>query len=357
MQANLEAVVPLTITAKDLTAWEGYLEPHDLHAIARQMWHDLSYGRTSGKKSVLYPPPEQLRNSPHYSAVLGRLVGERLAWKLSALAAVGPKYAAIKIVGANALNRHLGLDRSQSTIMLFEKFSMRPLCLMAGSQISAARTGTYASIVAETFFQASERFTVFVFGAGPIAKWVCLQLAAIKGRSIEQLFVRAHSFTSAQRLAKSLTHLPFPITPVGDTDALGTAKLVVTATNAKSPVFAQGAINEQAVVLHLGGDETPAGYIKDMRERGMIACDDIEMVSERATSSLAQFCAEGHGSLQMVAERWGVKGLADLIEDKSLADRPAHITCVGLPSLDLYVAQHVYEAFVSRCETTAQCDG
>lgn len=347
MPTHPQPDLPLAITAKDIGSWPGYLEPHDLHAIAKRMWADIDEGRTFGKKSVLYPSPDELWTDQRYAA-LRSLLGERLAWKLSSLSAVGPDYAAVKIVGANALNRHLGLERSNSTIILFDKMSMRPVCLIAGTQISAARTGTYASIIAETFFAPNDRLKVFLFGAGPVARWICLHLAALKGAAIENVFVRTRSATSAQLFAQSLTHLPFIVTPVTDNSALADVDLVITASNAHSPVFASGELKRSAVVVHLGGDETPASCLELMRENGLLACDDIAMVSARKTSSLAQLCRARHGSVKTLAPHWGIKSLAGIIKGETKPFRPAHITCVGLPSLDLYVAQHVYQAFVAR---------
>ena len=72
------------------------------------------------------------------------------------------------------------------------------------------------------------------------------------------------------------------------------------------------------------------------------------MVLERGSSSLAHFCAARQGQPQALSPLENVKALAHLIEKRTLPVRPAHITCVGLPSLDLYVAQHVYETFRIR---------
>jgi ornithine cyclodeaminase/alanine dehydrogenase-like protein (mu-crystallin family) len=133
------------------------LEAGALHAVAREAWADIRGGRAYGLKSVLLPLESELWARPELDHYRKEFEGERLGWKLSTLSSVGPDYAAVKIVGANALNRHLGRPRSMSTIALFDKVTLAPICLLDGTEISAARTATYATTMVDRFLSGRSR--------------------------------------------------------------------------------------------------------------------------------------------------------------------------------------------------------
>ncbi|WMT92562.1 ornithine cyclodeaminase [Pelagibacterium sp. H642] len=318
--------------------------PVVLHGIAKRMWRDLHLGKTFGKKSVLHPREADLWQRDEFSQLRGAFGSERLGWKLSALSAIGPDYAAVKIVGANAINRHFGLARSASIVVLLDKFTMRPLCLFEGTGLSAARTGTYGSIVADAIFAERDPIKVFMFGGGPVARNIALSLWANYGKSIDAVWVKTQSLGTAQAFVRSLAHTDLPLMAVGDNARLAEADLVVTASNAKSPVFSANQPNARAVVLHLGGDETPASYLTQMLRHGTLVCDDVAMVSQRNSQSLSLLFSARGTSLETQGPLLGIAGLADLVEGSVPIERPVHITCVGLPSLDLYVAAYLYEA-------------
>lgn len=347
MANQASAFPPLLISSTDLTRAGVELDPTVLHDLARRMWSDLSSGITFGKKCVLYPHEDDLWSLGEFSFLRDQFKTERLGWKLSALSSVGRDYAAVKIVGANAANRHFGFQRSASTILLMDKISMAPLCIMEGTGISAARTGTYASLIAEALFPGPDRIRVFIFGGGPIARCVALALQAVRGGSIDALWIKTRSQRTAEALARSLSHTTLPVIPVVDTMALRDADLVITASNANLPVFACDEIKPNAVVLHLGGDETPAEYLAKVLRQGILICDDIAMVSARNSQSLALYFSRRGASLEMQGPLLGIKNLADVLAQEVSYDGPVHVTCVGLPSLDLYIAEHAYRSFLS----------
>lgn len=346
MPITSHAPFPIFISAQELEKID--LRPAVLHTVAKQMWRDLETKKTFGKKSVLYPREADLWKRPEFSSLRSAFRSERLGWKLSALTAVGRDYAAVKIVGANAVNRHFGAARSTSMVLLFDKFSMRPLCLMEGTTLSAARTGTYGGVVAEAMFAKDQRIKVFLFGGGPVARSITLSLRAISDNFIEALWVRTRSMATAEAFASSLAHTGLPLVPVADNTMLADADLVVTASNANGPVFAADEPRTDAVVLHLGGDETPATFLTKTLRRGTLVCDDITMVSQRNSQSLALLFSGRGALLETEGPLLGIANLADLVAGKIQCDYPVHITCVGLPSLDLYVAAHIYQEFVAQ---------
>ncbi|WP_161952470.1 MULTISPECIES: ornithine cyclodeaminase [unclassified Ensifer] len=330
------------------------LEATELHNAAKAAWSDIRLGRAHGLKSVLSFHEADLWNQSQFEAYRNTLQGERLGWKLSALSSVGARYAAVKVVGANAINRRLGQPRSTSTILLLDSFTLRPLCVMDGTDISAARTATYASMALELFFPKAKELSVFLFGAGPIAEQIISVLGHFGAGIISKIFVRSRSGISAHQLVeKQRQSLGIQLEAVADNQRLRECRFVITASNASAPVFESADIYPNAVVLHLGGDETPAGHIQNVLRSGLALCDDISMVSRRNSQSLALYFSRKGSTLEQLGPVLGVMNLKDFCDAGGVSECPILITCVGLPMLDLYVAAHVYETWFSADAGTA----
>lgn len=314
-----------------------------VHGVAGKAWDDIALGSAYGTKSVLSIAPGETDGHPLIKEA--GLLEERLGWKLSCLSSVNSRYGAVKIVGANALNRQLGLPRSRSTIVLMDKFTLVPLCLLDGTDISAARTASYATLVLERLLAPRREMSVFLFGAGPIAEKIILALDRCHGERVREVLVRSRTGDSAIRLAGSLGEkVTFAIKPVLDNRELGRCDFVITASNAKAPVFEASEIGD-AAVLHLGGDETPPAYLERALRCGRVLCDDVAMVSRRGSQSLALHFSRKGTTLEQLGSLLGIGSITTILDPSEIGkEKPVHITCVGLPMLDLYVAAHVYEA-------------
>ena len=324
------------------------LKPGALSRSASLAWSDIRAGRAYGLKSVLCPNEVDLSANRELEALRQNLSGERLGWKLSALSSVGADYAAVKIVGANALNRRLGLPRSASTILLLDKFSLRPLCVMDGTEISAARTATYVSTIIDLLFRDKAGMSVFVFGAGPIAQWIVKMLGSVGNETVSKVFVRSRTGESARQLViRHAPELAFPILAVSDNSRLRECEFVITATNSSYPVYEACELGTNTAVLHLAGDESPKDYVQTVLRNGLAICDDVTLVSRRNSQSLALYFSRNATTLEVVGPLLGVLNMKD-IAPVSLAgpDRPTLVTCVGLPMLDLYVAAYVYDTWL-----------
>ncbi|MFA1676598.1 ornithine cyclodeaminase [Rhizobium mongolense] len=323
------------------------LNAGDLHNAAKEVWSDMRLGGAHGLKSVLSFSEAELWKQPEFQPYRDELKGERLGWKLSALSSVGGRYAAVKVVGANAINRRFGRPRSASTIILLDSFTLRPLCVIDGTEISAARTATYASVALERFFSKENDLSVFLFGAGPIAEEIVKALGHFGKHIISTIYVRSRSGASARRLVEK--HGPtagVPLEAASDNRKLRDCRFVITASNASEPVFAAPDIFANAVLLHLGGDETPVDHIQTVLRSGLAVCDDVSMVSRRNSQSLALYFSRMGATLEQLGPFLGITGFKDVAEVEDVPDRPILITCVGLPMLDLYVAAHVYETWL-----------
>ncbi|MDB5536766.1 MAG: hypothetical protein JWQ65_1641 [Devosia sp.] len=344
---------PLLISSADLARSGVELDPRLLHERAAQMWRDIGSGQGTGKKSVLLPPESAFWALSQHGALRQHFERERLGWKLSTLTAVNSKLASVKIVGANAANRFVGYPRSCSTILLLDAVTMRPLCLLEGTDISAARTATYATLMGKAILSRRPGASVFLFGGGPIARSICLALDAVLGPRLENLWVRTRSMATAQAFVQSLQPIASTITPVAGNAYLREADLIITASNSKFPLFEDFEIDRNATVLHLGGDEAPCEFISRALDHGTVVCDDIAMVSARNSQSIALHFSRRGSTLEAQAADRGVRELADYLAAEGHDVGPTHITWVGVPSLDLYVAQYIYETYLAAASPLA----
>lgn len=334
----------------DMKKAGAYLDIGEVHAAVKEAWRDIRLGVTYGGKAVLSIPESEMWVGAEFKKYRQEFADERLGWKLSSLYSVNPKYGAVKIIGANAFNRRLGLPRSTSTILLLDKFTLLPLCVLDGTEISAFRTGTYATTAVEMFLRKKRGISVFVFGAGPVAQRVIESLNYSSRHIVSEIFVRSRNFDSAARLVAKLSpKSSISLKAVSDNTTLHECDFVVTASNAKDPVFDDAEIKSDAVVLHLGGNEAPEAYLQRVIKTGQVFCDDVTAVSRRNSQSLALFFSKKGSCLETVGPMLGITNLSDVADDfERPSNQPIHIDCVGLPVFDLYVTQHIYENYLHK---------
>lgn len=320
----------------------------EVHAVLDQAWADIRTGQASGAKSVLSLPEASFWKEAGYEVRPSEFSGERLGWKLSCLYGVNPRFAGVKVIGANAFNRMIGLPRSRSTFILMEKFSMQPLAIIDASRLSAARTGAYASLVLRLCLTNAARVEVFLFGAGPIAGAILASLAHSAGERIARVHVKARRLESAKALQAALSsELPFELVAVEDNRSLADADFVITATNSDRPVFADDELKPDACLLHLGGDEVPLETLRRILRQGQLGCDDLQTVSRRNSQSLALQYSRAGTTLEALGPHLGILELSKTEDWRLDRGSPVSVTCVGLPMLDLYVVAALYEKYLA----------
>ncbi len=320
------------------------LTPAELHQAVDRAWCDIRAGIAFGGKAVLSLPEDDFWRRPERMPFKPAFSAERLGWKLSSLYSVNAEFGAVKVIGANAFNRKHGLPRSTSTIVLLDKLTMRPLAILDGTAISASRTGTYASTVFDRCFGPDQSVSVFLFGAGPIAQSVIACLDHLAADRVEQIFVKSRGRDGARAMTALLQpHTSIRLIPVEDNRRLCECAFVVTATNARAPIFEDSELMRDAVTLHLGGDEIPQAYLLRALRSGTVVCDNLAMVSQRGSQSVALYFQRKGLTLEAVGALLGVRELSSLADWSDPLERPVCITCVGLPMLDLYTAQATYE--------------
>jgi alanine dehydrogenase len=319
-------------------------------AAVRQALLDLDTGHAAGAKATVTPRDEDIRDfvDPERSGF--DLASEDLDWKLSALVSVNRRHGAVKIVGANAYNRCLGLPRSRSTILLFDKLTMLPLAMMDGTDISAVRTGAYASVVADLFYAPRGAGLVAIIGAGRVAEAVIRCLDASHAGRIGRIALISRHHASAAALVERLRgSVGIELDAPRDRKALGEADLIITATTARAPVVAADELPPGTTTLLLGGDELPESYIESTLADGLVYCDSVASVAYRNVQSLALYHSRRGASMSEAP----IRSLAqEMIHPAWEAGRSVHVSCIGLPALDLYVTEYLYDR-LEAAERTA----
>nr|WP_132960962.1 ornithine cyclodeaminase [Rhizobium sp. BK251] len=339
------------ISARRLRELDAELTPSEVQAAVDVAWRDIRAGTAHGAKAVLSLAEAEFWARPEVATSREEFADERLGWKLSCLYSVNGRYGGVKIVGANAFNRRLGLPRSTSTVLLLDKFTLRPLVVLDGTSMSSARTGSYATLVIEQFLAGLEPLSIFVFGAGPVARSVIDNLACGHTHRIEEVFVRSRSYANAKALVGELENrLGFALRAVDDNTALSRCQFVITASNSRHPVFDDSELGAEAVTLHLGGDEVPEAYLQRALRTGIVGCDDLATVSRRNSQSLALHFSRKGLQLEEIGSLIGIQQLSSQMPWPARSDGPVSITCVGLPALDLYVAAATYEKYRRVCD-------
>ena len=343
---------PMLVEREEL--WRAGLDSDypGMIAAVRQALLDLESGCASGAKATVAPRDEELKDLVEVEGSGLDLQSEDLDWKLSALVSVNRRHGAVKIVGANAFNRRLGLPRSRSTILLYDKLTMLPLAMLDGTDISAVRTGAYASLAAELFHAPGLTGTVVLFGAGKIAEAVIRCLNASHAGRISRIAVLARDPARVEEFLAPLRPLvSLELEAARSRAVLRHAELLITATTARHPVVEPGEIPPGIATLLLGGDELPAAYIEGVLEHGAVYCDSTASVAHRDVQSLALYFSRRGEDL---TARQGIRTLGqEILNPVWQPGRSAHISCIGLPALDLYVTEYLYERLLAPARLPA----
>ena len=106
----------------------------------------------------------------------------------------------VKWYGSNAANKHRGLPRSVLTVMLNDKETGEPLCLMSANLSSAARTGAVPAVGAR-YLARQDAETLTCVGCGPIGRG-CLDAIATVLPNLKRVVCNNRSPANAMALAE-----------------------------------------------------------------------------------------------------------------------------------------------------------
>ncbi|MBW2971946.1 ornithine cyclodeaminase family protein [Candidatus Woesearchaeota archaeon] len=259
-----------------------------------------------------------------------------LDWKFNSLVCVGDKFALNKWLGANAGNLKKGLPRSSGLIILNDRATGLPLCIMNGTSISAVRTGASAAVAAKHLAKRGAT-TAAVIGTGPIGKECVMALAAAGFKNIKITSLDPGLDGIAKKWSSACDADVSAAASVQDSCA-GSA-VVVSATTASKPIIKRAWLEKGVLRINLGGREDE---------------DDIILESDK----LINDCWESakHRNVQTISNMYHEKKIrdSDVYQDighillgkvpgRESDDEMIFFNAVGLGELDLFIAQRIYE--------------
>ncbi len=170
-------------------------------------------------------------------------------------AAVGVRFAGVKLINSHELNPQKGLPSVIGTYVLFSQETGAPLCLMAATKLTAIRTGA-ASGVATRHLSRAGSSTLGLVGAGVQAGY---QFEAVAGeRPISEVLVwgpandlgRRDAFLEVIRARHSQVQF---VATMSVEEAAG-ADVICTTTPSRAPLFAADAVRPGTHINAVGAD-------------------------------------------------------------------------------------------------------
>jgi alanine dehydrogenase len=170
-------------------------------------------------------------------------------------AAVGDRYAGVKLINSHERNPSRGLPSVVGTYVLFSQETGIPLCILAATVLTALRTGA-ASGVASRHLARADSGTLGLVGAGAQAGY---QFDAVAGVlpitdvlvwAPENDLVRRDAFVTSMRAA----HPTVTFRPVESAAEAAGSDVVCTLTPSRQPLFAGDAVRPGTHVNAVGAD-------------------------------------------------------------------------------------------------------
>ena len=170
-------------------------------------------------------------------------------------AAVGDRFAGVKLINSHELNPRKGLAAVIGTYLLFSQETGAPLCIMGATELTAIRTGA-ASGVATRHLARGDAGTLGLVGAGVQAGYQFQAVA--QERNISEVLVWAPQNDLSrrdallERLQGANPHRKFK--GVADVEEAAAADVVCTTTPARAPLVPAAVVRPGTHVNAVGAD-------------------------------------------------------------------------------------------------------
>ena len=266
-----------------------------------------------------------------------------------------------KWYGSNHANAEKGLPRSVLTLMLNDKDTGEPLCLMSANLLSSARTGAVPGVAARHLADAASR-SIAVLGCGPINR-ACVRAIATQLPKLEKVVC----FDLFERAASGFAHWAtdeLGVEGVVEMDlprALAGCEVVTVAASRVKPLvveddwFAEGATvlvsgpisadeafwtNSTIVLDHIGlheayVEEAVASPDKEAAYGGVIGGPIYRLVDDGTLPALTEFSSLGGV----------IRGRQPVRTDPT--QRVAFIAC-GMSVFDLAWGYELYQSALAK---------
>ena len=158
-----------------------------------------------------------------------------------------------KWYGSNAANTAKGLPRSVLTLMLNDKDTGEPLCLMSANLLSAARTGAVPGVAARHLAKKSAK-TCAVVGCGPINR-ACFEAIATQMKHLEKVICYDLFTEKAEEFAEGVK-TTFGKQAVAGEDLESTIRageVITVAASRLKPLFIEDAWVQKGASVLLSG--------------------------------------------------------------------------------------------------------
>ena len=261
-------------------------------------------------------------------------------------AAMGDRYAGVKLVNSHGENPSKGLPSVVGTYVLFSQETGMPLCLMAATTLTAIRTGA-ATGVATRHLAREDSVSVGLLGAGVQAPH---QLRAVsRVRPIEAVLVwgpeadRARTEATVARMKREFGDLEIAI--AGSAAEAAAADILCTTTPSRAPLFPADALPPGAHVNAVGADGPGKQELDpEILRRARVVVDEMDQAVHGGEVNVA--LRTNAISRDHIAGTLG-EVVTGAIPGRTSAEEITVFDSTGLAIQDIAVAIGVYERAMS----------
>lgn len=196
-----------------------------------------------------------------------------------------------KWYGSNQANTAKGQPRSILTVMLNDKETGAPLCLMSANLLSAARTGAVPGVAVRHLARKDAK-VLTVIGCGPINK-ACLMNIMTQARGVQKI-ICFDLFEEKARALAAWSAQTYGIEGVASQDleeAVGEADLVTVAASRLKPVILNHGWLKKGTLVMLTG---PAQGDREFWTRNRIILDHVELHKAYVEEAVASGDKQGY---------------------------------------------------------------
>lgn len=244
-----------------------------------------------------------------------------------------PELTGLKVGSYFPSNDTAGLPRHSSIIMLFDQSRGRIGAVIEGSLLNAYRTAA-ADAVATDALARSDATVLAVFGTGHQAEFEVQAVARV--RHLQQILVVGRSPERAADLVGRLAARGLNAEAASAEAACQAADIIITATNAREPLFEAAWVRPGTHVSTMGSDATGKQELpRELLASASLFCDLPEQ-------------ARRIGEAQHAPEDAPLTALGDVLTGSAAGRRSGTEITVfdssGIAAQDLYIARSILEA-------------
>ena len=254
------------------------------------------------------------------------------------------KIAGVKIVNVHPDNPGKGLPTVMATIQLNDPETGYPLAILAGTEITAARTGA-AAAVATKYLSRKDAETIGLVGAGVQAR---TQLEAImQVRKIKKAIVADASLPAAQRFAREMKEKTgLEIIATNELEKAVKCDIVSTTTPVRIPIVMDKWVQPGTHINAIGADAKGKEELEpEILKRARVFVDDWAQASHSGEINVP--CTNCSFTKEDLAGSLG-EVVAGMAEGRTANDQITVFDSTGLAIQDIATAKLVYERAVSQ---------